>query len=73
MQRRPLWILAIVCLYAGCATHPPSSETQAMVDRIARERPSNAYCELPRISYCEADVLGKKHCACVQRHEVFGW
>jgi hypothetical protein len=71
MQRKQLWMLMIVCLYAGCVARP-ASETQAVASRVLHERPSGAICKLPQMSYCEVEVTGKKNCICVSREDVFG-
>ena len=71
MNRKPWWILVLVCFYAGCATHPPS-ETQAVVSRIARERPEVVSCKIQYIRLCEADVDGRLSCRCAPRIQVLG-
>ena len=70
MKRQPLWMLVIVCLYAGCAARPPS-EAQAVVSKILRERPANVSCKPSDMNYCEVDVDGRKYCSCVAREAVF--
>jgi hypothetical protein len=71
MKRKPLWILIVVCLYAGCVARPPS-EAQVVVSKILHEQRTKVSCRPVDVRYCEADVDGLKYCTCVNRDAVLG-
>jgi len=71
MNPKRLWILAVVCVYAGCASNPPS-ETGAVVSDVLRDHRAREVCQQSQIRYCEHDVDGKAMCACKRYEDVFG-
>lgn len=71
MNRQQLWILALVCMCAGCASHP-ASETQQVTSNILREQHARENCKQSRFKYCQDDPDGEKSCTCVRYEDVFG-
>jgi hypothetical protein len=71
MTRQRLWMLMVVCVYAGCASHP-RSETQTVVSDVLREQDARENCKQSRFKYCQHDADEQARCACVRYEDVFG-
>jgi hypothetical protein len=71
MKSQLVWVVMAACLCSGCATRP-ASESQVLVSRIARDRPSTLSCAISDVRYCETDGDGETRCACVDHRALFG-
>jgi hypothetical protein len=70
MKRHLLWVLMVAWLCTGCAVRP-ASEAEVLASTIAREPPRQISCGISDVRYCDVDVDGQRHCACVDNRALF--